>query len=77
MERGEINGYPSVFYNSLVATKPTWLPEKQGQAAGADGRARRRRKSPDVPFLSDLITKEEDKALVAAAVAPLAPAGLI
>ena len=29
MERDEINGYPSVFYNSLVATKPTWLPEKK------------------------------------------------
>src|SRR5262249_20731041 len=31
MERGEIDGYPSVFYNSLMSTRPTWLRDKQIQ----------------------------------------------
>src|SRR5215218_4563746 len=29
MERGEIDGYPSVFYSSLMSTKPTWIKEKK------------------------------------------------
>jgi len=29
IERGEIDGYPSLFYNTLTATKPTWLKEKK------------------------------------------------
>ena len=70
MERGEINGYPSVFYNSLMATKPTWLKEGKVkllvQMAGE-----KQAEIKDVPFLADLITNEEDKKLVAAAVAPL------
>lgn len=71
MERGEIHGYPSVFYNSLVATKPTWLPEKKVKLLVQMG-VEKEKEIGDVPSLSDLVTKEEDKALVTAAVAPLA-----
>ena len=70
MEREEINGYPSVFYNSLVATKPTWLPEKKIKLLVQMG-AQKEKDLPDVPLLSDLVTKPEDKALAAAAIAPL------
>jgi tripartite-type tricarboxylate transporter receptor subunit TctC len=70
MEREEINGYPSVFYNSLVATKPTWLPEKKVKLLVQMG-AQKEKELADVPLLSDLVTKEDDKALVEAAVAPL------
>ena len=70
MERGELNGYPSVFYNSIAATKPTWIKEGKVkflvQMAGE-----KLQEIKDVPFLMDLITKEDDKKLVAAAVAPL------
>jgi tripartite-type tricarboxylate transporter receptor subunit TctC len=70
MEREEINGYPSVFYNSLMATKPTWLKDGKVkllvQMAGE-----KQAEIKDVPFLADLVTKEDDKKLVAAAVAPL------
>jgi tripartite-type tricarboxylate transporter receptor subunit TctC len=70
MERGEINGYPSVFYNSLMSTKPTWLKEGKIKLLVQMGDE----KEPDianVPFLPDLITKEEDKQLAEAAFAPL------
>jgi tripartite-type tricarboxylate transporter receptor subunit TctC len=70
MEREEINGYPSVFYNSLVATKPTWLPEKKVKLLVQMG-GEKEKEIADVPLLSDLVTKPEDKALVEAAVAPL------
>ena len=53
MERGEINGYPSVFYNSLMATKPTWLQEKKVkllvQMGGREGAGNRRRALPGRP----------------------------
>ena len=70
MERDEINGYPSVFYSSLMATKPTWLKEGKVKLLVQMGDE----KEPEianVPFLPDLITKEEDKRLAEAAFAPL------
>jgi tripartite-type tricarboxylate transporter receptor subunit TctC len=70
MERDEINGYPSVFYSSLMATKPTWLKEGKVKLLVQMGDE----KEPEianVPFLSDLITKDEDKRLAEAAFAPL------
>jgi tripartite-type tricarboxylate transporter receptor subunit TctC len=70
MEREEINGYPSVFYNSLVATKPTWLPEKKVKLLVQMG-GQKEKDLADVPLLSDLVTKPEDKALVEAAIGPL------
>jgi tripartite-type tricarboxylate transporter receptor subunit TctC len=70
MEREELHGYPSVFYNSLVATKPTWLPEKKVKLLVQMG-MEKDPNIPDVPFIFDLVTKPEDKALVEAAVAPL------
>jgi tripartite-type tricarboxylate transporter receptor subunit TctC len=70
MEREEINGYPSVFYNSLSATKPTWLPEKKVKLLVQMG-GQKEKDIADVPLLSDLVTKAEDKALVEAAIGPL------
>ena len=32
MERGELDGYPSVFYSALSSTRPTWLAEKKAKA---------------------------------------------
>jgi tripartite-type tricarboxylate transporter receptor subunit TctC len=70
MERGEVDGYPSVFYSSLSSTRPTWLkdgtaraivqygPDKLPQLAG-------------VPFVPDLVGNEADKLLLQAAFAPL------
>jgi tripartite-type tricarboxylate transporter receptor subunit TctC len=71
MERGELDGYPSVFYNSLVATRPQWLPEKKVKLIVQYG-AEKLAQLPDVPFVMDLLTSEEDKQLWRIAVGPIA-----
>ena len=70
MERDEINGYPSVFYNSLMATKPTWVKEGKIKLLVQMG-DEKEDDIANVPFLTDLITKDEDKRLAEAAFAPL------
>jgi tripartite-type tricarboxylate transporter receptor subunit TctC len=69
MERGEINGYPSVFYNSLTAAKPTWL--KEGKIRLLVQLGFKEPAIANVPSLMDLVTKEDDKRLVEAAAGPL------
>jgi tripartite-type tricarboxylate transporter receptor subunit TctC len=71
MERGEIDGYPSVFYSALSSTRPTWLEDGTARAVVQYG--------PDklpqlagVPFVPDLVSDAADKALLEAAFAPLA-----
>lgn len=71
MERGEIEGYPSIFWSSLSATRPNWIknglvkyivqygPEKEPGAG-------------DTPTVDQFLTKDEDKLLLKAAIAPLA-----
>jgi tripartite-type tricarboxylate transporter receptor subunit TctC len=71
MERDEINGYPSVFYSSLMATKPTWVKEGKAKLLVQMG-DQKEAAIANVPFLPDLITNDEDKRLAEAAFAPLA-----
>jgi tripartite-type tricarboxylate transporter receptor subunit TctC len=70
MQRGEIDAYPSIFYNSLLATEPTWLPEKKIKLLVQFGAA------PEpaiasVPFAPDLVTNPDDKLMLETAYAPL------
>jgi tripartite-type tricarboxylate transporter receptor subunit TctC len=71
MERGEIDGYPSVFYSSLMSTKPTWIKEKKIKLLVQYG-PERQPELADVPFAPDLITNPDDRLLMEAAFAPLA-----
>jgi tripartite-type tricarboxylate transporter receptor subunit TctC len=71
MERGELDGYPSVFYNSLVSTRPQWLPEKKVKLLVQYG-AEKLPQLPNVPFVMDLVKNEEDRQLWRAAVGPIA-----
>jgi len=71
MERAEVDGNSSVFYSSLVATRPAWLREKQVHLLVQYGLE----KHPDLgdtPFAPDLVTSADDKLLMYAALAPLA-----
>jgi tripartite-type tricarboxylate transporter receptor subunit TctC len=71
MEHGEIDGYPSVFYSTLLATKPDWLRQKKIRALlyyGPD----RHPELGDVPYAYDLDTNDNDTILMNAAFAPLA-----
>ncbi|MEA2987917.1 MAG: hypothetical protein QOG83_628 [Alphaproteobacteria bacterium] len=70
MERGEIDGYPSVFYSALMSTKPTWIKDKQIKLLVQMG-LEKEPALPDVPFALDLVSKEDDKLLLVAAFAPL------
>jgi tripartite-type tricarboxylate transporter receptor subunit TctC len=70
MERGELDGYPSVFYSALSSTRPTWLADQTARAIVQYGPG----KLPalgDVPFAPDLVENPADKALMQAAFAPL------
>jgi tripartite-type tricarboxylate transporter receptor subunit TctC len=71
MERGEIDGYPSVFYTSLMTTKPTWLHDKKVKPLLQYGPAREPELG-DVPFILDLVANNDDRLLLEAAFAPLA-----
>jgi tripartite-type tricarboxylate transporter receptor subunit TctC len=69
MERGELDGYPSVFYSALSSTRPTWLADGTARAVVQYGPA----KLPQlngVPFVPDLVSGA-DKLLLEAAFAPL------
>jgi tripartite-type tricarboxylate transporter receptor subunit TctC len=63
MERGEIDGYPSAFYNSLMATRPTWIKEKKVKLLVQFGAAKESA-LPDVPFAPDLAKNPDDKLLI-------------
>ncbi len=71
MERGEIDGYPSAFYNSLMSSRPTWIKDKMVKLLVQYG-AEKEPALPDVPFAPDLISNPADKQLMEEASAPLA-----
>jgi len=70
MERGEIDGYPSVFYSALKSTKPNWVRDKLVKLLVQMG-LEKEPEIADVPFALDLVSKEDDKLLMTAAFAPL------
>jgi tripartite-type tricarboxylate transporter receptor subunit TctC len=71
MERGEIDGSPSVFYSAITSTRPHWLPDHLAKAILQYG-PERVKDLAGVPFVPDLITAPDDKLLMQAAFAPLA-----
>lgn len=71
MERGEIDGSPSVFYSAISSTRPHWLPDHLAKAILQYG-PQPVKELASVPFVPDLITAPEDKQLTQAAFAPLA-----
>jgi tripartite-type tricarboxylate transporter receptor subunit TctC len=71
MERGELDGYPSVFYSALTSTRPTWLKEKKAKPIVQYG-PHRLKELPDVPFATDLLKNEDDRLLMQASSAPQA-----
>jgi len=68
MERGEIDGYPGVYYSALSSTRPNWLPDGLAKAILQIG-PERLAELPNVPSALDLVTNPEDRQLMQAAVA--------
>ena len=71
MERGEIDGSPSVFYSAITSTRPHWLPDHLAKAILQYG-PQPVAALAGVPFVPDLVTTPDDKRLLQAAFAPLA-----
>jgi tripartite-type tricarboxylate transporter receptor subunit TctC len=71
IEKGEVDGTSSLFYGSLVATRPAWLTEKKIRLLVQYG-FEKHPKLPDVPFAPDLARNADDVSLMQAAFAALA-----
>ena len=71
MERGELDGYPGVYYSALTSTRPNWLPDKLAKAIVQYG-PERLKELLDVPFATDFVSNPDDKLLMQAAAAPQA-----
>jgi tripartite-type tricarboxylate transporter receptor subunit TctC len=68
MERGELEGYPGVYYSALSSTRPKWLPDKLAKAILQIG-PERLPDYPQVPDALDFVKNPDDRQLVQAAVA--------
>jgi tripartite-type tricarboxylate transporter receptor subunit TctC len=71
MERGELDSYGVTFWSSLTSTKGDWLRDKKIRILVQYG-PQKEAALPDVPYGPDLVSSPDDKALFAAANAPLA-----
>jgi tripartite-type tricarboxylate transporter receptor subunit TctC len=70
MERGEVDGFPSLFYNTLNSTRPNWRSEKNVKVLLQYG-LEKEPALPDVPSLLDLVTSPEDRLLLLAGLAEI------
>jgi tripartite-type tricarboxylate transporter receptor subunit TctC len=68
MERGEVDGFPSLFYNTLNATRPAWRKEKNIKLILQYG-LEKEREIAEVPNALDLVMDPEDKLLLQAGLA--------
>ena len=63
MEKGEVDGYPSIFWSSLTTTKPDWVRDKKIKLLVQFGPVREEQVGP-VPSVSEFLTKADDKLLL-------------
>jgi len=68
MERGEVDGFPSLFYNTLNATHPNWRTEKNVKLILQYG-LEKEAAIPNVPSALDLAANAEDRQLLQAGLA--------
>jgi tripartite-type tricarboxylate transporter receptor subunit TctC len=71
LERGEIEGYTSVIYSALQATKSDWLPQKKIKALLQYG-PEKRPELAGVASAREAAASEDNRILIEAAFAPLA-----
>jgi tripartite-type tricarboxylate transporter receptor subunit TctC len=69
MERGEVEGFPSVYYSSMTSTRPKWIPEGTARAILQYG-PEPLKDLPNVPWAPALIKNPADKELMTVANAP-------
>lgn len=62
MERHELDGHPSAFFNSVRSTRPTWLRDKTAKAILQYG-PEKLAELAEVPFAPDLVAGDEEAAI--------------
>jgi tripartite-type tricarboxylate transporter receptor subunit TctC len=73
MERGELDGYASVFWSALKSVRPQWITENKVKLLVQFGlQPEPALTAKGVPFVLDLIKNPDDRKLMEAACAPLA-----
>ena len=82
LERGEIEGYPALFWSTFKTTKPEWLAQKKVNLL-VQLALKKHPELPDVPLIFDFLDKPEDRAAAELLLAPqlagrpfMAPPGL-
>jgi tripartite-type tricarboxylate transporter receptor subunit TctC len=71
IEKGEVDGTSSLFYGSLMGTRPAWVNENKIRLLVQYG-FEKHPKLPDVPFAPDLARNDDDLSLMRASFAALA-----
>ena len=69
IERGEVDGYPAIFWSTLKATRQGWLEKKQIRLM-AQMALRKHPDLPDVPLLFEYIHAPKDRAAAELLLAP-------
>lgn len=69
VERGEVEGYPAIFWSTLKVTKEQWL-EKNNIRLIAQMALRKHPELPDVPLIFDFIDNERNRQIAELLFAP-------
>ena len=69
IERGEVEGYPAIFWSTLKATRRGWLEKKQIRLM-AQMALRKHPDLPDVPLIFEFIQAPKDRAAAELLLAP-------
>ena len=60
MERGEVEGHPTIFWSTLKSTKPDWIAQKKLNLL-AQFALKKHRELPDTPLILDFVTDAEGR----------------
>ncbi len=69
IERGEVEGYPAIFWSTLKVTKATWIENKNIRLI-AQMALRKHPELPDVPLIFDFIDDERNRSIAELLFAP-------
>ena len=69
LERGEIEGYPALFWSTFKSTKPEWLAQKKVNLL-VQLALKKHPELPDVPLIFDFLEKADDRAAAELLLAP-------
>jgi tripartite-type tricarboxylate transporter receptor subunit TctC len=70
VERGEVEGYPAIFWSTLKTTKPDWLKQNSIRIL-VQMALKKNPELPDVPLIFDSITNDSDRSAAELLLSPL------